>query len=106
MLHTGTFPNVKHAFDKVIGIGHSFGFAQTYQDTTNYPSDFNAIVLTGFTMNGSFIGLIVAGANFVQANLNTDENLKNYSNGYLVSSDIGTQEQLFFKPYNYEIGVL
>jgi pimeloyl-ACP methyl ester carboxylesterase len=106
MLRNGTFPNVKHAFDKVVGVGHSFGSAQTYQDANNHPSDFDAIVLTGFTMNGSFVGLFVAGANFIQANLNTDENLMAYPNGYLVSSDIGAQEYLFFTPYHFDYAVL
>lgn len=106
MLRAGKFPSVKHSFNKVVGIGHSFGSAQTYQGASNYPSDFDAIVLTGFSMNGSFVGLFVAGANFIQANLNKDENLKDYVNGYLVSSDIGAQEYLFFKPYHYDIGIL
>jgi hypothetical protein len=105
-LRAGTFPHVKHAFNKVIGIGHLFGSAQTYQDATNYPSGFDGIVLTGYTMNGSFVGLLIAGVNFVQAKLNTDENLRNYPNGYVVSFDVDAQEYLFFKPYNYAIGVL
>lgn len=51
-------------------ISHSFGSAQTYALTNAYPSISDGIVLTGFSTNGSFVGLFGAGANFQQAYLN------------------------------------
>lgn len=107
MLRAGTFPSSKTAFSKVVGVGHSFGSAQTFAVSNLYPTDFNAIVLTGFTMNASFVGYFVAGANFIQANQNADgENLSAYPNGYLVSSDIEANEYLFFFPGNFDVSVL
>jgi pimeloyl-ACP methyl ester carboxylesterase len=106
MLRAGTFPAVEHKFAKVIGVGHSFGSAQTYMVANNHPADFDAIVLTGFTMNSSFLGLFPPGANFIVANRNKDENLSNYVNGYLVASDIGAIEYLYFYPYNFDVGIM
>ena len=49
---------------------HSFGSAQTYALVNMYPTISDGIVLTGFSMNGSFVGLFGAGSNFEQAYLN------------------------------------
>ena len=70
MLRNGTFPGVNHAFSKVIHVGHSFGSAQTYALVNLYPDISDGIVLTGFSLNGSFVGYFSAGADFVLANLN------------------------------------
>ena len=70
MLRNGTFPGVNHTFEKVVHVGHSFGSAQTYAMADMYPEISDGIVLTGFSMNSSFVGLFASGANFQQANLN------------------------------------
>lgn len=70
MLRNGTFPNVKHAFSKITHVGHSFGSTQTYSLVNMYPDISDGIVLTGFSMNGSFVPFFAAGADFVLANLN------------------------------------
>jgi len=70
MLRNGTFPGVKHAFEKITHVGHSFGSAQTYKLVSMYPGISDGIVLTGFSMNGSFAGFFLSGADFVLANLN------------------------------------
>lgn len=70
MLRNGTFPGVKHAFEKITHVGHSFGSAQTYKLVSMYPGISDGIVLTGFSMNGSFLGFFLSGADFVLANLN------------------------------------
>ena len=106
MLRSGAFPNQKHKFEKVVGIGHSFGSAQTYMVSNSYTSDFDAIVLTGFSMDLSFVGLFIAGANFVLAKENGDENLMAYPDGYLVSSGINANEYLFFKPHYFDPDLL
>ena len=46
---------------------HSFGAAQSYALANLYPDLTNGIVLTGFSMNGSFVPFFAAGANFIQA---------------------------------------
>ena len=70
MLRNGNVPTVSTKFTKIIHVGHSFGSAQTYAMTAMYPGISDGIVLTGFSMNSSFVSLFGAGANFVQANLN------------------------------------
>ena len=49
---------------------HSFGSAQTYSLVNMYPDISDGIVLTGFSMNASFVSLFQAGGDFVLANLN------------------------------------
>jgi pimeloyl-ACP methyl ester carboxylesterase len=70
MLRNGTFPNVNHTYSKVAHVGHSFGSAQTYSLVDKYPELSDGIVLTGFSMNSSFVGLFAAGNNLQQARLN------------------------------------
>ncbi|EHK96828.1 hypothetical protein M7I_7453 [Glarea lozoyensis 74030] len=70
MLRAGTFPGVNHTYNTVVHVGHSFGSAQTYSLVNKYPSISDGVVLTGFSMNSSFIGLFAAGNNLQQAYLN------------------------------------
>ncbi|KAE9366140.1 hypothetical protein N431DRAFT_487975 [Stipitochalara longipes BDJ] len=70
MLRNGTFPSVNQTFSKVVHVGHSFGSAQTYALANMYPNITDGIVLTGFSMNGSFVSSFAAGGNFQQANRN------------------------------------
>jgi hypothetical protein len=64
MLRNGTFPGVNQTFNKVGHVGHSFGSAQTYDSASMYPNITDGIVLTGFSMNGSFISAFAAEGNF------------------------------------------
>ena len=70
MLRNGTFPGINGSFDKVLHVGHSFGSAQTFALTAQYPDISDGIVLTGFSANSSFVNFFAAGNDFVQANLN------------------------------------
>lgn len=70
MLRNGTFPGVNHTFEKVVHVGHSFGSAQTYSLANMYPHLTDGIVLTGFSMNVTFISSFLAGGNYQQAYLN------------------------------------
>lgn len=114
MLRNGTFPGVDQAFDTVVHVGHSFGSAQTYSLVSLYPKMSDGIVLTGFTMNSSFMGSFLAGANFQQASLNNVTRFGNGTtsiggalpDGYIVSSDIGTNQLLFFKPGYFDEALL
>jgi len=100
-----------------------------------YPSISDGIVLTGFSMNASFVGYFAAGADFVQANLNQPFRFGNisssavssvlslygladftaglnatqglgYPNGYLTNSNINSQQFLFFLPKHFDTGIL
>jgi pimeloyl-ACP methyl ester carboxylesterase len=70
MLRNSTFPATNQTFNKVVHVGHSFGSAQTYALANLYPNLTDGIVLTGFSMNGSFVNSFAAGGNFQQAYLN------------------------------------
>ncbi|KAL5317746.1 hypothetical protein ACEPPN_014844 [Leptodophora sp. 'Broadleaf-Isolate-01'] len=70
MLCNGTFPGVNQTFSKVVHVGHSFGSAQTYSLANLYPELTDGIILTGFSMNASFVPFFAAGANFQLVNRN------------------------------------
>ena len=100
-----------------------------------YPNISDGIILTGFAMNASFLGYFAAGANFVLANQNQPYRLGstedgpdgkfvkrhgwngsmsepsaserlNYANGYLASSDINTNQYVFFLPGYFDSGAM
>ncbi|KAK2629959.1 hypothetical protein QTJ16_000779 [Diplocarpon rosae] len=85
MLRDGTFPGVNRTFRKVVHVGHSFGSAQTYSLANLYPDLTDGIVLTGFTMNTSFVGSFAAGGNFQLARKNQPLRFSN-ATGAQVSS--------------------
>lgn len=106
MLRTGSFPGVKHAFKKVVHVGHSFGAAQTYALANMYPHATDGIVLTGFSMNGSFVGFFQLGANFMIARHNQPVKFgskgQNLPSGYLLSGDAEADQTLFLLPGRYD----
>lgn len=110
MLRHGTFPTVPHAFGKVVHVGHSFGSIQTYSLVNQYPSDSDGIVLTGFSFDLAFVGLFIAGANFVQASRNQPNRFgndgQNLHSGYLVNNNAEALKYIFLKPNFYPSGLL
>lgn len=78
MLREGTFPGVDIAFDTVVHIGHSFGSLQSFVLTALYPDISDAIVLTGFSSNGSFLDVWMAGCDFQIARNNQPSRLGSY----------------------------
>jgi pimeloyl-ACP methyl ester carboxylesterase len=90
MLRNGTFPQVNHTFTKVVHVGHSFGSAQTYALANMYPHLTDGIVLTGFSMNGSFPPYFLAGGNFVLASKNQPLRFSNFT---------GTEVQTLLSTY-------
>lgn len=72
-------PGINNTFSKVVHVGHSFGSAQTYALVNMYPTISDGIILTGFSMNASFVGLFAAGGNFQLANLNQPLRFSNIS---------------------------
>lgn len=89
-LRNGTFPGVNQSFSKVVHVGHSFGSAQTYSLANLYPELTDGIILTGFSMNSSFVPFFAAGANFQQANRNQPLRFSNIT---------GQQVQALFSLY-------
>ena len=70
MLRAGSFPSVSTKFQKAVHVGHSFGSAQTYLLTALHPTVSDGIVLTGFSMNGTWLAETLADWNLHLARLN------------------------------------
>ena len=159
-LRDGTFPGISKPYEKVVHVGyvvnpsfpapcvcavqsemlmsftyasHSFGAAQSYALANLYPSLTNGIILTGFTLNGTFVPFFVAGSNFVLASTNqpfrlgssalSDPNVPNadgiidysapptpsplhYPTGYLTNANVGSTQYLFFLPGYFDSALL
>ena len=104
MLRNGSFPSLGQPFSKVIHVGHSFGSAQTYGLVSLDPTLSDGIVLTGFSMNASFVGLFFAGGKFVLAN--SISALAVYPNGYLAAPDTEAVYFNFFYPNYFDPALL
>lgn len=101
MVRKGSFPGIRQKPEKVVHVGHSFGSGQTYALSAMYPDLTDAIVLTGFPMNSSFMPSFLTGANFQQARSQGQSqqgqgDLSQYAPGYLVNSNINANHYLFF----------
>lgn len=70
MLRAGTLPQVSHAFDKVVHVGHSFGSALSFTLAAMYPNVTDGLILTGFSGNGSYLNQFVASLDTKLARLN------------------------------------
>ncbi|KAJ5766005.1 uncharacterized protein N7511_003621 [Penicillium nucicola] len=90
---------------KIVHVGHSFGSAQTYGLTAKYPDLSDGIILTGFSMNASFMGMFISGANFQQARLDKGRE-SDYTAGYFTSGDISNNMYLYFAPGNFDTDLL
>ncbi|KAJ5579870.1 uncharacterized protein N7459_005855 [Penicillium hispanicum] len=82
-LRNGSFPRLKKTPSKVVHVGHSFGSLQTYSLTAKYPYLSDGIVLSGFSLNSSFVSYFWAR-----------------------TTDAGNCEYLFFEPPYFDPKVL
>ncbi|KAF2810169.1 uncharacterized protein BDZ99DRAFT_520255 [Mytilinidion resinicola] len=62
-LRNGTVHGIPHAFDRIVNVGHSFGSQQSYMLATMYPDSTDAIILTGFSFNGSALAATLSSWN-------------------------------------------
>lgn len=91
-------------FDKIVHVGHSFGSAQTFGLTTADPTISDGIVLTGFSLNGTFASQFELGSNFIIAN--TVPSLSSYVTGYLAPLGSTGAHIDFFAPGSFDPNVL
>ncbi|KAJ9254119.1 hypothetical protein DTO207G8_3696 [Paecilomyces variotii] len=86
MLHEGSFPGVDVDFDAVVHVGHSFGSLQSLLLTALYPNISDAVVLTGFSSNASYLNIWTAGCDFQLAQYNQPSRLGSYLWGVALQS--------------------
>ena len=91
-------------YQKIVHVGHSFGSSQTYALTAADPSISDAIILTGFSQNGSFASQFILGSNFIIAN--TVSSLSSYATGYLAPNSVVGGQIDFFAPGSFDPNVL
>lgn len=104
MIRDGKIPNVDCKFSKVVHVGHSFGSTLSYVITRDYPTASDGLVLTGFSLNSSFISYFDLGGNFVPANKLA--NLSAYPDGYLAAGSPSGVQAKFFAPNDYDPNIL
>ena len=79
-LRSGSIPEIKTPYKKVIHVGHSFGSVQSYWLSALYPNNTDGLVLTGFSVATQFLAYFAAGNDFHSARLNQPFRLGNASN--------------------------
>jgi len=84
-LRSGAIPEIGHAYQKVIHVGHSFGSVQSYWLSALYPENTDGVVLTGYSGAGMFLPYIVTGWNLHSARLNQPLRLGNASNSQIMT---------------------
>ena len=70
MLRTSALHDIPYSFSKIIHVGHSFGSSLIYNLASQYPTASDALILTGFSLSGSYVGTVIAGFDSQIASLN------------------------------------
>jgi pimeloyl-ACP methyl ester carboxylesterase len=100
MLKAGDFSD--NAFTTVVGAGHSYGSFLTQGLTAKYPTDLDAAVLTGFSVNTTALNVFLTGLNLEIASQNQPLRFSNYNNTYLVSSTFISNQIGFFRAPGFD----
>jgi pimeloyl-ACP methyl ester carboxylesterase len=101
-LRAGSIQGISR-FEKVIHVGHSFGSILSYALTRDMPDISDALVLTGYAGNGTFIPYFLLGGNFVSV---TTTSLSNYSAGYFACGNPSGVQTNFFARDNFNQDIL
>ena len=89
-----------HTFEHVVGVGHSFGSSQTLGISAQYPEDFDAVVLTGYSTSTTGMLPAFSAADLTIASQAVPLRFADLPNGYLTSNNIiGAQFFFFRAPY-------
>jgi len=99
-LRQGHFSELK--FEKVIGVGHSFGSIISNAITKQYPEALDAAILTGFSTDLSSQPLFLQALNLALANENQPLRFGELNNGFLVSSTVISNQIGFFKAPGFD----
>jgi pimeloyl-ACP methyl ester carboxylesterase len=105
LLRRGSLCN--QSFQKIVGVGHSFGSIQIAGLAAEYGTDdLDAIVLTGFSTSASGIPLFLAAADWSIASRNRPSRFGRLDNGYLVTDTIAGNQFGFFRYPNFDPKIL
>ncbi|KAL7917295.1 Alpha/Beta hydrolase protein [Trichoderma austrokoningii] len=91
-----------HSFDKVVGVGHSAGSTLTQGITTQYPDDFDAVILSGTSASAASVALTVAAFNFVNANSDPAPQFRGLPTGFLTQESAAGIQFAFYRYPNYD----
>lgn len=91
-----------YSFDNVVGVGHSAGSTLTQGITTQYPQDFDAIILSGTSASAASVALTVAAFNFIEANTDPAPQFKTLPAGFLTQQSAAGIQFAFYRYPNYD----
>ncbi|KAJ4412499.1 hypothetical protein N0V82_008769 [Gnomoniopsis sp. IMI 355080] len=89
-------------FEKVVGVGHGAGSTLTQAITTQYPEDFDAVVISGTSTSAASVALSVAAFNFVNANTDSAAKLKDLPVGFLTQQTAAGIQFAFYRYPNFD----
>lgn len=88
-------------FDRIVGIGHSYGSIQVQALTAAAPDLLSGAVLTGYSASPAGVPQFLLSSNLVPARQALPERLGNKSPVWLASADAAADAQNFLWPPNY-----
>ena len=91
-----------YSFKNFIGVGHSAGSTVTQGQTSKYPKDFDAIILTGTSTVITYVAPTLASFNFIIANTDVSGKFKGIANGYLTQANQEGIQFSFFRYPNFD----
>ncbi|KAJ2929160.1 hypothetical protein H1R20_g7923, partial [Candolleomyces eurysporus] len=95
-----------HQFNRVIGIGHSYGSVQLVGVAGIYGNLLDATILTGFSTSDRFALPALATFGWEIASLNNPKRFTALQSSYITSHDISNIQQNFFRFGNYDPAIL
>ena len=87
------------SFEKLVGVDHSLSAGLSQGVTTQYPKDFDAVILTGTSTYFGSVGTGVASTDMQIANTDPSGRFVGLANGYFTSAPV--QQSLQFAFYTY-----
>lgn len=92
----------RFSFDNVVGVGHSAGSTLTQAVTTQYPEDFDAVILSGTSTSAASVALSMAAFNFVNANTDPSPKLRDLPDGFLTQQTAAGIQFAFYRYPNFD----
>lgn len=91
-----------YRFDKVVGVGHSAGSTLTQGITTQFPQDFNAVILSGSSTSAASVPLTMAAFNLINANTDPAPQFQHLPAGFLTQQSAAGIQFAFYRQPNFD----